>query len=779
MASNPTATLYARYKKDTHTVAAWLDKTSKSYGFAGSRCAKGLKKGCVISVSDFEPMADFLNTKGFSTPSRIMSPLSRAIEYRTTYGEDLQARRKSTTFHDQVADKNHLFFIDVLKRFHTILSCDRTPETLEKSSNAVGMGACQPQHATVEDAEDAEDTVSLPITEATPNSSGVEDAAASSQEDDDDKNDKDVTFEPWKEDEEEALFRWKLFMIEVQSIRQQISQLWKSYREGGQGLAGVALAHNVSIHRVGQLEEDASPIFKKAEGYIKLLNSQFMWKYIESAASKEETEARVARLHTENGIAIEPTTESIIDGFEIAEEEMLFAATVLIREMEVWRSGETLESHDPESATFVPRHDQQNMTALERYNQEKTFASHVIHNVQIFLTFLKSFGTFTYIRDSFEERFPWLPPDVPKKRSRRVPPCDENLSFSAVFAVQLQLDSIHALGTGIDRPCEELQRTSTLLLKSVKGLHAFFGGPGSVAVGNLTNSSTFAEELEWLSSFWQERQPETPHAFPEKIASLLRFNPALCGWWLHTMLVLFYNYSTRIANWSGIPSICARLYHAFVQEGSAPPNSGYYVQNLLISGGGLITGRAKDSRLPYIPIQRENLRTLSIRAVVSSKFFYGAYRKIGWLTKDELERLMTGTTLRWYDGKPVRQCFHHDLLVKCKEDKKPMVENPFLRVAQVIDSEMLKQSFDGLTLYRACWMVLQGLNKSTRPIVEATGSTWWFAEGAEACFVAREEGTAIAEILKNLLKAFGGVVHTSTRIDWAEELKCTCDEIPS
>ncbi|KAI0185623.1 hypothetical protein EV127DRAFT_196708 [Xylaria flabelliformis] len=821
MTFDSNAALYPQYKKDTKIVAQWLDQTSKTLGFSSSRKQRqaGVKKQYTICIADFKLMAEFLSLKEHVfMPPYVRTSLSRAIHYRSTYGSYLQLQRHTNTGRNTTEDQKHLFFIDVLRKVQRILSRisqPTAPVALQTQTTPTATKAAA-RPVTVED--DTEDHVSTPTrTETSSDSLGTG-----------------VIFEPWEEDEEEALFQWRLFNMDVQRIRKQIRPLWELYRAGHLSLEGVATAHNIAVHVVRRMEQDIHPVFEKYGGYVNLSKAHFVQRYVGTAA-EEEIEARVARLQSEDGVIIGPTVDSIIDGFDIAEEEMVFAWQVLFSEIWAWNRCGSFGHYNGKWGEFKPRNDRSIMTNLEKYEQDKAVACGVVHDLQILAIYLNpSVGMrLDGLAAAIEDLVPWRMKDTIKHLSKQFPSQNGKITFRAVFATQLLLDSIHVLGTSVDRPCGELLEKTARIFKSAKSLREFYEGPGALALGPLPGAS-YVENIEIAAKFWQGEDPITEfrreaQAKPSKpltkrAYSLLKHNASLCGWWIQTLRATSYSCSITIAKSISLPLACARLYFAFVQErlvpkGSWPdmdafsilhrgdlwvgiaPKSGQYLQNLMLAGGNSIVGLASDSRVNSRTFRTERVKSLTSSAKVSKRINEAfVERNVEGLSEEDLERLITDTKLRWYAGKAVKPCFHHgwDKAGNHKGDLNCKTDNHFLRLAQAIDAETLEQSFDYMSLNRVCWIVLRELVKKGPPILNPVGGphsakpAWERAEGNNARLIVgfiffvvflpdgtvrRQEASVIADILLNLIKPLGRVVHTSTGIDWNQALKCTCADI--
>ncbi|KAJ8130371.1 hypothetical protein O1611_g3261 [Lasiodiplodia mahajangana] len=806
--------LYPQYKKDTQVVARWLERTSKTFGFTSlgdTRQQTGAKKQYTISIADFGHMADFLSLKdGVFVPEYLWTSLSRAIRYRSSYGSYLQRQRDTNNQQDKIGDKKHLFFIDVLKNVKNALSrvFKRSTPTIPPVARLASLDISR--RATVED--DVESDVESDME----NDVTIPERVKESPEPSDD----DVVFEPWKEDDEEAMFLWRLFNVDVQRIRKQIRQLWELYRAGNLGLAGVATAHHMAIHMV----------------------PHFVKRYVGTAEDEKGMNARIKRLFYVDGVVAEPTVEAIIDGFDIAEEEMVFAWQVLISEAWTWSTCGSFGSYNGKWGPFTPRDDRENMTNLEKYFQDKALACGVVTDAQVLAVFLNPAIEMNLdeLSAAIEDMVPWGYYDLRKRKGKKFPSSYDKITFRAVFATQLLLDSAHVLGTSIDRPWTELLNKTARIFKSAKSLREFYEGAGALALGGIPDSS-YVKAIEKTAQFWQGKEDpisefrrevcgEAPsNTGTEKPCTSLRYSAPLCGWWVNALQSSCHSRSIHVVNSLSLPIACARLYYAFVQEGlvpkgswpdieafsilhrgdlwvGAPPKSGQYIQNTMMAGGNSIVSLASDARANSQPINKKRTKFVTLNAVVSNKIFTAfVERRAQGLSEDDIERLIVDTRLRWYNGKAVRPCFHHgwDKAGNHKGDKSPASSqngNPFLRLAQAIDAEALEQSFDYMSLNRVCWMVLRELLKKAPPILDAVESPdnlkpdWSAAEGKHARLVItsiflvlfrpglpmpKKEASAVADVLFNLTKALGRIVHTSTGVDWDEALKCTCDAIPS
>jgi hypothetical protein len=829
--------LYPQYKQDTKIIAQWLDQTSKAHKFVshkGKQRQAKIKNQYKISIADFGLMANFLSLqRNVSVPSYIWTSLSRAIRYRSTYGNYLQLQRDTKTSRNEEEDRNHLFFIDVLKNVQKALNRLPKPaapvvpmtQTTRMTTRFASLDVEQPE--TTKD--DVEDSAPEPVQ--------TEESPVLPKED--------VLFQPWEEDFEEALFQWRLFNVDVQRIRKQIGELWALYRAGHLSLAGVSTAHNIAIQVVRKLEQDIRPVFEKNGGYTELATTNFLWRYLERAADADFA-ARIVSLQAKmrrdlGQIFMWPTTEALVDGFDIAEEEMILAWEVWASGSSSWERPGHYGSYNGAWGIFTPRDDRQAMTNLEKNNSDRAVASGVVLDAQILAVCLalSNHMRLDELTTAIEEIVPWRMEENLSKHIRKdSPPCNDNITLRAVFATQLLLDSVHVLGTSIERPGRELRDKTARIFKSTKSLREFYQGPGALASGTLPRP-TMVERIEVLARFWQgedlitrfrrEQKPDASETPSEKVSNLLRHDAPFCGWWTHSLQTAYYSHSISVVNSLSLPLLCARLYFAFVQEGLVPkdswpdmdaftilhrddlwvgtaPQSGQYYNNLMMTEGNSIVGLASNARVSLPRHRTERMKTVTARAPVSKTIFdtFGTPGADG-MSEEDLERLLTHTKLRWYDGRAVRPCFHHgwDKAGNHKGDRNPTspeTDNPFLRLAQAVDAETLEQSFDYMTLNRVCWLVLRALLEKARPILDGVKvppsalPSWGWTEGKKTRLIVpyiffilfspertaqHKKASAVADILLNLTKGLGRLVHDSTGIDWAEELKCTCADIPS
>ncbi|KAI1132593.1 hypothetical protein F5Y10DRAFT_292978 [Nemania abortiva] len=838
MAFNSHADLYRQYKEDTKLVAQWLDATSKAYGFrssGGTQRQARVKHQYTISIADFEPMADFLSLQGHvPIPSYVLTSLSRAIRYRSTYGDYLQHQRHTVTFQSMIEDKDHLFFIDVLKKVQNALGRIPAPSPQVAPLPQHDPTVARPPgfHVLQSEAVEVEDDVGGNA--PTPPRTEIFQEPAKDN----------ITFNPWQEDLEEALFQFRLFSVDLRHIRNQIRQLWELYRAGHLGLAGAATAHNVAILVVRKLEQDIHPIFEKCGGYGLMLMHHFLGRYLGTAADEEQMRARVDRLSQREGeiiVNLRPTVDVIIDDFDMAEEEMILAWNFLVTRIQSWRICGSTATYSGKWGPFVPRDDRQNMVAREKFQQDSALACMLVNDIQVLTIFLNpGIGTrLDELSKAIEELVPWGQQELRKHHGKEYPPDINKINLRAIFATQLLLDSVHVLGTSVDRPCKELLDKTARIVKSTRCLRKFYEGSGAPALERPSNLSML-KFTEVAAGFWHGKDPikvfrqeslqvrdaNSPRPPTQMDYYLLRHNAALCGWWLQVVQAGTYSRSIWIANSHSLPLNCARLYFAFVQEGLVPkgswpdieafstlhrgdlwvgsaPKPGQYCDNLILASGMSVVYRARGARAK-LPGFTRNPKHVNHNTKVSQKIT-GTFseRMVEGLSKEDLQRFIADSKLRWYNGTAVKPCFHHgwDKAGNHKGDNNPKPsksDNLFLRLAQTIDAEALEHSFDYMSLSRVCWMVLQELIKRGRPILDSIdgphtdNKAWEGAEVGNACiavgfilgalflqdgYVYRKEASAIADILLNLMKAFGRVVHDSTGVNWAEELKCSCADI--
>ncbi|KAI0417116.1 hypothetical protein F5X98DRAFT_387417 [Xylaria grammica] len=825
--------LYPQYKEDTKLVAQWLDATSKAHGFVNPRRVKQqtrTKGQYKISIDDFEAMANFLSrTPHVSVPSYVRTSLARAIRCRSTHGDYLQKQRP-----DKTEQRNHLYFIDVLRNVQGVLDHVLEPANPATTETQTAPAANKFSNLDVSGLNIGEEDFEDHALESIPKKESPE------------LPKEDVIFEPWKDDQEEAMFLWRLLIVDANRIRGQVCQIWELYKTGDLGLTGVSVAHNVAIHVVQKLEEDIHSVLENWGGFVKVSTANFKQRYVGASKSEEETASRLRSFPPDGG----EFKQVIIDEFDIAEEEMVFAREILRDESWVWsaffgRFGQV----EGQSGGFILKNDRKDMTNFDKYQQDRAVVSRIMHDVLTLVKFMNrscSHGRMDEFSEALGGIIAWTERDVTTGMvsPEKCPEYKDKITFQAVFALQLLLDSIHSLGTSLERPYGELREKTSRIFKSAKALRQFYQSPGSLGVAfaraGTTDVMNIAREVEKEGKFWLGSDPidqfrkvsgleglVTPST--EKDGPWLKLDAPLCGWWLYVVKVPTLNCSLSIANHIHLIMACARLYIIFkrddlIQKGSWPdmeafvtlhrdelwkkgtePTSRPYGKNWMRQGSNNLVGACLDGRNMIGPGGIVTRQCFKERQTVSSIYFKTfVTSEKQTLHEEDLEVLMRPAGLRWYNGKAVKPCPHHgwDGAGKHKGDKNPASsekDNPFLRLAQTIDAEDLEMSFDYMSLYRVCWMVLRELIKSGRPILDALSAgsravNWDAVQGHNAAGAVniivfrlfqddvhrfRDETEAIAEILVKMMNTFGRVVHTSTGIDWTEELKCSCDDLSS
>ncbi|KAI0391813.1 hypothetical protein F5Y17DRAFT_460498 [Xylariaceae sp. FL0594] len=241
----------------------------------------------------------------------------------------------------------------------------------------------------------------------------------------------DVVFEPWREDKYEGFFEWDLFTVEVQRIRKEVRQLWELYRAGQLGLCGVATAHNAAIHLIRNMERDIKPVMETLGGYMTLSQVDFMLKYLRTAADQEELEDRISLLTANTKVA-----ESL-DAVDEAVACQIVTDSMILTQFLSPGYGLPLDELSIAIEDMVP-------------------------------------WWLEYLSKHYGKKFRWRPNMVP---------------FRAVFATQLLLDSVHILGTSIERPGKELVDKTTRIFKSAKSLRLFYEGQEAPALECIPGSS--------------------------------------------------------------------------------------------------------------------------------------------------------------------------------------------------------------------------------------------------------------------------------------------------
>jgi hypothetical protein len=109
-------------------------------------------------------------------------------------------------------------------------------------------------------------------------------------------------------------------------------------------------------------------------------------------------------------------------------------------------------------------------------------------------------------------------------------------------------------------------------------------------------------------------------------------------------------------------STVGRLYCFAARRliGGTTPQSGQYYHSLMLTEGNAIIGLASDARASPPRPRTERIKNVTAGALVPRTIFDAfATRGVEGMNKEDLERLLTNTKLRWFDGKAVRPCFHH------------------------------------------------------------------------------------------------------------------------
>ncbi|KAI1042720.1 hypothetical protein LB505_001120 [Fusarium chuoi] len=271
--------IYQQYKADTDSVATWLANTAKAHGYEAEASVGGAtadatkkkkKKGngngkgpsraknkkkqekqdpntkkYIIRVRDFEAMAKHVaDTNAVEVPHKTAVALERGIWDHSDSG----ARR------DRRSDATHSHFVEVLEKVRGYLKPIMEaglfkPDDLDKKSNvkknhpAKGMFDVLNVYTPSEEFLNAPDITPTPATEPETQYTVEEE----------------VTWE-------DAFFAFAALLRDYDYLSQEIHSLWKKYASGELDLAAVALATNTAFEFAHSMEADIKKLMDKFGG---------------------------------------------------------------------------------------------------------------------------------------------------------------------------------------------------------------------------------------------------------------------------------------------------------------------------------------------------------------------------------------------------------------------------------------------------------------------------------------------------------------------------------
>lgn len=167
--------------------------------------------------------------------SRLTLPARQATPFGTgrLLGQRLRAGASKVDHPiDEEADRSHRHFVDTPKRLRHVLQPRMNQDATEVFTRVSAPVVLE------EDKMNRFDSLHVfEPSEAFLNASGVHTPRTLL---------KNVQVDSWRNDFHEALFLWETCNSTLHRLRQSIISLWKRYRAGDLGLAGVSTAHNIS-----------------------------------------------------------------------------------------------------------------------------------------------------------------------------------------------------------------------------------------------------------------------------------------------------------------------------------------------------------------------------------------------------------------------------------------------------------------------------------------------------------------------------------------------------
>ncbi|KAF5558779.1 hypothetical protein FMEXI_257 [Fusarium mexicanum] len=719
--------IYQQYKADTDSVATWLANTAKAHGYdaesslggatadaakkkkkkkkgngngKGPSRAKNKKKQekqdpntkkYIIRVKDFEAMAKHVaDTNAVEVPHKTAVALERGIWVRRSFSQKLAdsgARR------DHRSDATHSHFVEVLEKVRGYLKPIMEaglfkPEDLDKKTDvktnhpAKGMFDVLNVYTPSEEFLNAPDITPTPAAE-------LETQYTVEEE---------VTWE-------DAFFAFATLLRDYDYLSQKIHSLWEKWASGELDLAAVALATNTAFELAHSMEADIKKLMDKFGGTAIFAHQCF------DAACQ--------------AMGIDKDRKNPGDMYNLAAYDV--AKVLTINSMGLFNSY-IIGNHD----TIIPggyngafgwyneRLGAGGRNNTERWNQDKTALLEILSGFHL-LTTKPGQG------DVEDEIVRGMGAALRENKAH------PRLWIS--WALQMYLDIVQGLGDSVGRGYEQFRQESLKIQKALVGLPKTAQRKQVLQVATRWNHDPIFETFQSSAEVGL-----APHDSEERSEfHFLRRNPIHCGLLIHHLRSVLHENGIKTAAPSGGLMTITQLYQALRQEGCIPEGQawedleelwGYqgnpcffigdpprdlegYYKNYCLCLGTSLTNWAPNRRSTKPTEHKGNAPNMKFDAWVSlsldNRIRVDNARE-PWTTETVGELLTEGRKKAIMDGKGHTQ---RDLKQKAKEANLEAVPTSpsglIEQLAQVVNSEIPRISFDYFTMHHIAWSLLTDL----------------------------------------------------------------------
>ncbi|KAK1138577.1 hypothetical protein N8T08_002371 [Aspergillus melleus] len=480
------------YKSDTETVAAWLAKTAKAYGYQfrpptanassttdnnnneelspASGTASPLKHQ--LALHEFTRLADFIATASdppVSVPRSFMKALKRAIFIRKNHSWQIIPTIPEGP-EKLVTTTQHRHFINVLKHVRKVLrpkvSSRRVRDPLVRSTSAA---------ATPEVHSEAK----------------------------------------LRQDLKEAYLGFEHLMKDFRSLRTVIIRSWLGYQHGMFDLIAVSLVTNSAISVARRMQEDVQKLFDKYGGSSQILNAIYV---AQCAIDGEDPNFR-ERPGDDLNFRIYDTAES-----------MMLPTFMLLQSFNVLvESGNILSCKPGYYGTFNPASVRSEKGAREKYQEDKIA---ILETLSGFLTFHRGVSS-----QPFEDEF---------TRGLRLMFKTHDVPIWLVFATQVILDIHHALRGNVKKAFSELKTSA----RSMEAVNENLELQSSLTIDRWPKKDgrAFHSMLQNIHR-WVDSDPVGElKVRPRERIKFMKWNPLFCGMLNYSLQLTFTELFENLRN---------------------------------------------------------------------------------------------------------------------------------------------------------------------------------------------------------------------------------------
>ncbi|KAL2683240.1 hypothetical protein Neosp_007708 [[Neocosmospora] mangrovei] len=281
MPHDPLVSIYQQYKQGTDFVASWLASNAKPCGYSTSDAAPSVSKTSkekkdvkrkgkrpakentfktIVAIKDFVPMAKIISSHkpSIKVSQFFLKTLEMVIEMRSGFGKQLA---ESGVALDQLSDRSHGHFVDVLRQVQEILqpSCSSADETTSSADPVLGQITNQfDQLELFEPSQKFLSTPAIPKSEFPIDQNQYEAEVLSSRDD--------------------AIAAFTLLVRDLDLIRKSVMGIWLAQIDDRLDLASCAVTTNTAIDFARSLIAQVEPDLQEhggARGVCRLMFEDF------------------------------------------------------------------------------------------------------------------------------------------------------------------------------------------------------------------------------------------------------------------------------------------------------------------------------------------------------------------------------------------------------------------------------------------------------------------------------------------------------------------------